>query len=311
MIEFCKSQFARHGIPDIVISDNGPQFSSEKFRQFASCYKFEHRTSSPYYPQSNGKAEKAVQTVKNLLRKAQVDGQDYHLALLDLRKTPTDHGSPAQRLMGRRTKTLLPTTKKLLLPKTINPSAVKKGLLHQQARQKHYYDRHSKPLSQLGMGDKVRFRKGASWVPAVITRDAELPRSYVIITPDGSSYQRNRRDLRPDFTTSVFEEDESDDDDPPPLIEDGEGENQTPIANSDQTSAASAAAPVDPLEQLPDHTAMLTRIHCDSKLVKKGDVTMNLRPLLGPYLPKIFQIKKKKKFIHVFSARPSFSAKRQ
>ena len=244
VIEFCKSQFARHGIPDIVISDNGPQFSSEKFRQFAACYKFEHRTSSPYYPQSNGKAEKAVQTVKNLLCKAQVDGQDYHLALLDLRNTPTDHGSPAQRLMGRRTKTLLPTTKKLLLPKTINPSAVKKGLLHQQARQKHYYDRHSKPLSQLGMGDKVRFRKGTSWVPAVITRDAELPRSYVITTPDGSSYRRNRRDLQPDFTTSVFEEDESDDDDPPPLVEDGEGENQTPIANSDQTSAASAAAPV-------------------------------------------------------------------
>ena len=75
VIEFCKSQFARHGIPDIVISDNGPQFSSEKFRQFAACYKFEHRTSSPYYPQSNGKAEKAVQTVKNFYARLKLMGK--------------------------------------------------------------------------------------------------------------------------------------------------------------------------------------------------------------------------------------------
>ena len=62
IIECCKCQFARHGIPDVFISDNGPQFSSTLFHQFSEKYQFEHRTSSLHYQQSNGKAEKAVQT---------------------------------------------------------------------------------------------------------------------------------------------------------------------------------------------------------------------------------------------------------
>ena len=67
-------------------------------------------------PCSNGKAEKAVQTVKNLLRKAQVENRDFHLALLDLHNSPTNDniGSPVHRLMSRRTKTLLPTADNLL-----------------------------------------------------------------------------------------------------------------------------------------------------------------------------------------------------
>ena len=88
VIKCCKSQFARHGIPDIVFTDNGPQFSSQQFRDFASAYQFEHQISSPHYPQSNGKIEKAVQTVKNILKKARDDKQDPYLALLALRNTP-------------------------------------------------------------------------------------------------------------------------------------------------------------------------------------------------------------------------------
>jgi len=52
-----KPIFARYGIPDIVISDNGPQYSSQEFKEFAKAYNFEHITSSPYYPQGNGEAE--------------------------------------------------------------------------------------------------------------------------------------------------------------------------------------------------------------------------------------------------------------
>jgi len=103
VIVHCKSQFARYGIPDRLITDNGPQFSSDTFRQFASDYSFDHRTSSSHYPRSNGMAERAVQTVKNLLKKAILDKRDPYLALLEYRNTPTSDtlGSPAQRLMGR------------------------------------------------------------------------------------------------------------------------------------------------------------------------------------------------------------------
>ena len=53
----------------IVFSDNGPQFTS--FSQFVKTYDFQHVTSSPFYPQSNGLAERTVQTVKALLRDAE------------------------------------------------------------------------------------------------------------------------------------------------------------------------------------------------------------------------------------------------
>ncbi len=131
VISCCKCHFARHVIPDVLVSDNEPQFSSTKFHQFSKTYRFNHHTSSPHYPQSNGKAEKAVQTIKSLLQKALSEKM---LALLDFRNTPTNDiiGSPAQRLMGRWTKTLLPTTASLLAPKSIQPSIVKTNLLTTQ-----------------------------------------------------------------------------------------------------------------------------------------------------------------------------------
>lgn len=60
VIAHTKAIFARHGIPVPVMSDNGPQFSSQSFKEFAGTYGFEHVTSSPLYLQSNGKAEKGV-----------------------------------------------------------------------------------------------------------------------------------------------------------------------------------------------------------------------------------------------------------
>ena len=92
-----------------IVTDNGPQFSSEAFKEFAHHYGFQHCTSNPHYPPSNGRVEKAVQTIKNLLND---DNKDIYLVLLELRNTPINDqlGLPAQRLMGRRTRTLLPTS---------------------------------------------------------------------------------------------------------------------------------------------------------------------------------------------------------
>ena len=114
-----KNHFARHGCPDRLISDNGPQFVSSGFRKFANDWDFEHRTGSPGNSKANGKVESAVKTAKNLLRKALSAGTDPYIAILDYRNTPTQgmKSSPAQRLMNRRTRTLLPTTKTLLQPR--------------------------------------------------------------------------------------------------------------------------------------------------------------------------------------------------
>lgn len=57
VIEHFKSIFARHGIPEVVRSDNGPQFVSGYFQKFSRTWGFSHITSSPRFPQSNGEAE--------------------------------------------------------------------------------------------------------------------------------------------------------------------------------------------------------------------------------------------------------------
>ena len=125
-----KSHFARYGIPDQVISDNGPQFTSDEFPNFSRTWDFEHLTSSPGNSKANGKAESEVKTAKRMLKKSIRAGTDPYLAVLDYRNTPTQGmtTSPAQLLMSRRTKTLLPTTQSLLLPKNINLESEKKGL---------------------------------------------------------------------------------------------------------------------------------------------------------------------------------------
>ena len=211
VITRCKAQFARHGIPDTFVTDNGPQFSSQLFCEFSSNYQFKHLTSSPLFPQSNGKAEKAVQIVKNILKKARDDKQDPYLALLALRNTPIDDevGSPVQQLMGRRTRTLLPTTNELLLPKSIQASTVRKAIVQRQQRQKHYYDRLSQPLAQLKVGDNVTFQCSNAWKPATISGVAHTPRSYMVTTPEGQTYRRNRRHIR--RSEAHVELDDSDD----------------------------------------------------------------------------------------------------
>ena len=56
IIQALKAMFSHHGIPQTVISDNGPQYSSQEFKTFAREYNFSHVTSIPLYPRSNAQA---------------------------------------------------------------------------------------------------------------------------------------------------------------------------------------------------------------------------------------------------------------
>ena len=98
VIKVLKIMFARYGIPSEVVSDNGPEFAA-----LAKMWDFRHITSSPRYPQSNGKVENAVKTIKRLFSKCADAKQSKYQALLDWRNTPTEGigTSPAQRLFGR------------------------------------------------------------------------------------------------------------------------------------------------------------------------------------------------------------------
>ena len=155
-----KSHYARHGIPDQVMSNNGPQFVSTEFATFAKTWEFDHLPSSPGNSNAKGKAESGVKTAKRLLRKSISAGMDPYLAFLDCRNTPTQAmtTSPAQRLMGRRTKTLIPTTQNFLMPKTNPPRVEKSQLKERQQVQAKYYNRTTKELPTLSEGDVVRMK---------------------------------------------------------------------------------------------------------------------------------------------------------
>ena len=189
-----KSMFARYGIPSELISDNGPQFASRKFREFAESWEFKHTTTSPKYPQANGQVKNAIGTVKAVLEKAHEDGTDPYVALLEVRNTPITglNYSPAQIFLNRRLKTKFPTTAELLEAQI--PTDARSQLLAQQQKQKFYFDRGAKSLPPLRKGDAVRVKTPNSWKPATVTKLANTPCS-AIVTSDGTLYRRNRRDM--------------------------------------------------------------------------------------------------------------------
>ena len=176
VIEHCKSIFARFGIPEIVLSDNGPQFHSREFLKFSQDYAFTHLTSSPYHPQGNGEAERAVQTVKNLLRKS----TDPYIALLNYRTTPLQNGySPAELMMSRKLRNCLPTVLSQHIPFKPEVGKFKVKDEHFRNQQKHYHDlRHrAKETPLLPKGQPV-------WVKTPTTKEAVVvknatPRSVV------------------------------------------------------------------------------------------------------------------------------------
>ena len=104
VIRAMNRQFALHGIPDELVTDNGPQFESHEYSRFAREYGFTIVKSSPYYSRGYGKAESAA---KNILKKFRKE--DPYLALLAYRDTPQQgyNYSPAQRLMSRRLKFIM------------------------------------------------------------------------------------------------------------------------------------------------------------------------------------------------------------
>ena len=199
VIMHIKSIFARHGILEKVILDNGPQFSSREFSQFENMYCFDHVTSSPYFPQSNGEAERAVRTIKQLLKKA----EDPYVALLAYRNTPLHLGySPAQLLMSRRLRTTVPTVPSLRVPNVPDQSSVFQQDKKEKHKQKLNFDSRHQSLAP---GDCV-------WLPdqqnAGRVLAENVPRSYDVETLAGQ-YRRNRCHIIPLPVTEPFIEDNS------------------------------------------------------------------------------------------------------
>ncbi|XP_044005925.1 uncharacterized protein K02A2.6-like [Aphidius gifuensis] len=189
-----KEIFSRLGVPEELVSDNMP-YNSMEFKKFGKEWDIKLTTSSPRYPKSNGLAERAVQISKNILRRASTGHADIFTMLLDYRNTPVKgmSVSPAQLCAGRRFRTKIPVLSSKLTPKV--PTNVKQELLKKQTTQKIYYDKTARELPQLNVGDKILLKQGKSVEPAKVIAKHDSPRSFIVTTPDGGEYRRNRSHL--------------------------------------------------------------------------------------------------------------------
>ncbi|MFH4981910.1 hypothetical protein AB6A40_008619 [Gnathostoma spinigerum] len=112
-LKLLRQLFAQFGMPEVIVSDNGTQFTSTQFAYFCKRNGIEHIFSPPYHPQSNGQAERFVDTFKRTmskLRGEETTAEALQTFLLSYRTTPNatlSNRSPAEVLLGRRLRTSL------------------------------------------------------------------------------------------------------------------------------------------------------------------------------------------------------------
>ncbi|UYV65479.1 K02A2.6-like [Cordylochernes scorpioides] len=193
VVRSCKSIFARHGIPETVVSDNGTQFgAAREFANFARQYGFTHVTSSPRFPQSNGMAEAGVKIANLILKK----NQDPSLGLLEYRSTPLENGySPAELLMGRKLRTTLPIAPENLNSRLVDSQTLKRKEGRRRKDMKSRYDRRcgATDMEELSEGDTVWIKDMRIW--GIVKQKASTPRSYMVDILVGT-VRRNRLHLR-------------------------------------------------------------------------------------------------------------------
>ena len=114
--------FATFGVPEEIATDGGPEFVAQETKDFYMRWGVKHRLSSAYHPQSNGRAELAVKSIKRLLEKNVTNTGDLNTdevvcALLQFRNTPDRdcNLSPAQVLFGRQLRDGIPQLKRSVM----------------------------------------------------------------------------------------------------------------------------------------------------------------------------------------------------
>jgi len=222
LIKANRELFATFGVPEQLSSDGGPEYTSNAFQAFLRTWGVKHRLSSAYNPQSNGRAEVTVKSMKRLLRdnidpKGKLNTDAVTRAILQIRNTPeSDSGlSPAQILLGRTLRDTLPLQPPIPRRTTIfdDNSAVSRvwkdvwsakehALKARLAKQVEKLEAGSHELRPLDVGDTVRVQNQTGTYPKKWDRTGIVMQvgenDQYIVRVDGSRRLtlRNRRFLR-------------------------------------------------------------------------------------------------------------------
>ena len=178
---------------------------SKSFQEFAQQWGFEHTTSSPRYPQSNGKAEATVKSMKKIIRAAwsgrHLDDDKLTRALLQYRNTPSrkDGQSPAQKLFGHPIQDTLPAHRRVFKPEWQMDSleAEKRAISTREAVELSY-NRHARNLPEITIGSRVALQNNETkrWDIYGTVTEIGPHRRYFVKTQSGRVLARNRRFLR-------------------------------------------------------------------------------------------------------------------
>lgn len=190
-IETLQKLFARYGVPAQLVSDNGPQFTSEEFQQFLKRNGIKHITSAPYHPATNGLAERAVQSFKNAMKsETEVTSLNIKLArfLLTYRITPhsTTGEPPSQLFLGRRLRTRLDLLKPDLFIQ-VNNRQIDQSVAKSGSVTRHF-----------AIGQRVIARNytgKSKWVPGIV-RARLGPLSYEVEIGPNLVWRRHTDQLR-------------------------------------------------------------------------------------------------------------------
>ena len=186
--------FTELGVPSVIVSDGGPQYTPVEFKDFMKQWQIEHRVSSP---QSNGMAERYVQTMKTSLIKTMEEGEDIDLALLAYKATPLSHNLPlpAELLNSRKYRiTPIPTR---IVPTSLQ-TEYRQIMDCGKQMQANLYNQHSRVLPRLQQYQKVVVQLDPNkniWTPAeIIQCPTAEGRSYSLKTIHGGVYVMHQQD---------------------------------------------------------------------------------------------------------------------
>ena len=191
-VEHLQTLFATHGIPSVIVSDNGSPFTSSEFAEFTKKNGICHVKVSTYHPSSNGMAERAVRTFKEGMKKfgnLQSIQCCVVCVLFQYRNTPHSMMgvSPAELLMGQRIYFHLD----LVQPNFSNQVELK------QEAQKQYHDRHAKS-HVFELGNKVFVKNPSSGPPWLSGHIIQIqgPISYTVKLSDGCIMRKHIDQIR-------------------------------------------------------------------------------------------------------------------